>query len=81
MMRNTAHGHGIATLFVTRSEGYLQLARAGHGVFKEEFVKIAQTKKQECARVLLLEFLILAQHWRGGVWGSHIELCMVKARG
>jgi len=79
MMRNAAHRNRITALFVTRGERYLQLPRTNHGILEEEFVEVAQPKKQEGTGVLLLELLILPQHRGWGRRGGHVELCMVKA--
>ena len=63
-MRHSTHRHGIATLFVTRCECDLQFARTGESVVKKQFVEIAETKKQQCPGMLLLQFLVLTQHRR-----------------
>jgi hypothetical protein len=34
------------------------------GVVEEQFVKVAESEKQQGSRVLLLEFLVLPQHRR-----------------
>src|SRR6266446_6243005 len=62
MMRHTAHRLRIAAFFVTSSQRYLQFARPNHRIVEEEFIKVAQAKKQQCARMLLLKLLILSQH-------------------
>src|SRR5207244_5303884 len=70
MMRHAAHGNWVAAFLVSRRQGNLQLARAGHRVFEEEFVKISEAKEEQRARMLLLQLLILADHG-GGVGSSH----------
>src|SRR6266850_4755923 len=69
-MRHTAHRHGIAALFVSRCQRNLQLARADDGVFKEQFIKITQTKEEQRPGMLRFQFPILANHW-SGVTSSH----------
>jgi hypothetical protein len=49
---------------MTRRECDLQFTRTYYCVVKKEFVKIAETKKQEGSGMLLLQFLVLPQHWR-----------------
>jgi len=69
MVRHAAHGDGGALLFVARGERDFQLARGGDGVFKEEFVEIAQAKQQERAGNLLFDIAVLPHQRRGGVRG------------
>jgi hypothetical protein len=40
----------------------LKFSRANYGVVKKQFVKIAEPEKQQGARMLLLQFVILPQH-------------------
>jgi hypothetical protein len=61
---HTTHGNGITALFVTCSEGDLQLARPGNCVLEKELVKVTEAKEQERAGILLLQLEILAQHGR-----------------
>src|ERR1041385_8120335 len=63
MMRHAAHGNRIATFFVSRRQSDLQFARADDRVIKKQFVEIAETKEQECARMLRFQLLILPYHW------------------
>src|SRR6185369_1261550 len=64
MMRHATHGNRIVTLFLSRCECDLQLARAGYRVVKKQFIKVAETKKQQRPGMLLLQFLVLTQHRR-----------------
>src|ERR1044071_1552581 len=47
VVRDAAHGDGLAALLVARGQGYLQLARAGDGVLEEEFVEVAEAEEEE----------------------------------
>src|SRR6266850_2015010 len=69
-MRHTAHRHGIAALFVSRCQRNLQLARADDGVFKEQFIKITQTKEEQRPGMLRFQLPVLPNHW-SGVTSSH----------
>ena len=40
------------------------IKRTGQRIVKKEFIKIAETKKQKRPGMLLLQFLVLAQHRR-----------------
>src|ERR1043165_4953176 len=42
----------------------LQITRTSHCIVEKQFVKIAETKKQQRSGMLLLQFLVLPQHWR-----------------
>src|ERR1044071_3701035 len=55
VVRDAAHGDGLAALLVARGQGYLQPAGAGEGVFEEEFVEVAEAEEEERARVLPLK--------------------------
>ena len=56
-------------VFVARGQRDLQLARARHGVVKEQFIEVAQAKEEQRAGMLRFKLLILANHGRGV--GSH----------
>src|SRR5205085_9547604 len=63
VMRHAAHGDWCAALFVARGQSDLKFASACDGVVEEEFVEVAEAKEEQRARMLLLQFLILPQHW------------------
>jgi hypothetical protein len=52
MMRHSAHRNRITAFFVSRSQRYLQLARANHSVFEEQLVEITQSKEKQRAGML-----------------------------
>ena len=66
MMRDAAHRNRIAALFMSGGERNLQLARAQHGIIEKQLVEIAQTKKEDRARMLSLQLMILPEHGGGG---------------
>jgi hypothetical protein len=49
---------------MTRGERDLQFTRTYNCVVEEEFIEIAEAKKQQRSGMLLLQFLVLPQHWR-----------------
>ena len=63
MIRHAAHGNGGAALFMPRGERDLKFARACDGIVEAESVEIAEAKEEQCARMLLIQLMILAQHW------------------
>src|SRR6266851_3661569 len=82
MMRHAAHRHGVAALFVSRRQRNLQFPSADDGVFKEQFIKITQTKEEQRPGMLRFQFPILPNHW-SGVTSSHAcasEKCAIKNR-
>src|SRR6266853_583214 len=59
VIRNAAHGNGLALFAVARGESDLQLARGDDRVFIEKFIEIPKTKKQQGVRVARLDSVIL----------------------
>ena len=64
VVRDAAHGDGLAALLVPRGERDLKLARARDGVLEEQLVEVAEAEEEERAGVLPLELLVLPQHGR-----------------
>src|SRR5260370_34947885 len=59
VIRNAAHGNGLALFAVARGERDLQLARGDDRVFVEQFVEIAEAEEQQRVRVARLDGVIL----------------------
>ncbi len=59
VMRNAAHGDGLALFAVAGGQSDLQLAGGNDGVLVKEFVEIAQAEQDQRMRVALLDGLVL----------------------
>src|SRR6266850_545555 len=59
VIRNAAHGNGLAFFAVARGERDLQLARGNDRVLVEKFVEIAEAEEQQSVRIARLDGVIL----------------------
>src|SRR5208337_3154798 len=68
VVRNAAHGNGLALFAIAGGERDLEFAGGDDGVFVEEFVEIAEAEEQESVGVAGFNRVVLL-HERGGGFG------------
>ena len=74
MIGNAAHRDGHALLLVAGGQGDLQLLRSHHGVFKEKFVEISQTKQKQSIGMALLDGAVLPHQGCGEVTHGRVRV-------
>ena len=62
MIRYTAHRSALFKPTIAAGQHNIQLACSSQRIFKEHFIKIAQTKEQQAIAVLFLQRQILLHH-------------------
>ena len=72
MVRNAAHGNGLALFAIARSERDLQFARSDHRIFVKKFVEIAQAKEQQSVRIARFDRVILLHQGCAGFGHSEV---------
>jgi len=67
VIRDAAHGNGLAFFAVAGGERDLEFFGSEDGVFVEEFVEVAKAEEQESVGITGFDGLILLHQGRGGV--------------
>ena len=67
VIRDAAHGDGLAFFAIAGGKGDLEFAGGDDGVFVEEFVEIAEAEEEEGVRVAGLYGVVLLHQGGGGV--------------
>ena len=63
MVGHAAHGNIGSVMLATFCQSNVERFGGGHGIVKEEFVKITHTIEQQSIFVLSLDLKILRHHW------------------
>jgi len=66
VIRDAAHGDGLALFAIAGSEGDAEFASGDDGVFVEEFVEVTETEEQQGMRVASLHGVVLLHQGCGG---------------
>src|SRR5689334_14773431 len=64
MVRYAAHGNRVVSFLVTRRQRNFQLAGGRDGILEEQFVKVTETKEEQCVGCFLFYGMVLPHHWR-----------------
>ncbi len=73
-------GTGVALFFVAGGESDFEFTRGSDGVFKEEFVEVAEAEHEQRARDLLLDGVVLAHQRRCRGFYGHVSAIIIKAK-
>src|SRR5256885_2386312 len=67
VIRNAAHGNGLALFAIAGGQSDLQLAGGEHGVFVKQFVEIAEAEEQKRVGIAGFDVVVLLHQGCGGV--------------
>ena len=66
MVRDAAHGNGLAAFAIAGGERDLQFVGGDEGVLVEELVEVAEAEQEQGVGVVGFDRVILPHEWGGG---------------